>query len=113
VPSENRVRRDDRRDFREYPAAKALSDDSETPTVVIIQPQPPPVQLRFQDPTRFSSRRNAMTSCCSRWSQPNKAVTITCSGSTHGVYDKAPSMQSPGHYGLRVKARISLIESER
>src|ERR671924_398600 len=47
VPPENRVRRDDRRDLREEPAAEALTDDGETPTVVIIQPEPPPVQLRF------------------------------------------------------------------
>jgi hypothetical protein len=31
-----------------------LSDDSKTPTVVIIQPQPPPVQLRFQDSVLFA-----------------------------------------------------------
>jgi hypothetical protein len=31
-----------------------LSDDSKTPTVVIIQPQPPPVQSRFQDSVLFA-----------------------------------------------------------
>ena len=54
VPPENGVRRDDRRDFREDPAAQALSDDSKMPTVFIIQPQPPPVQLRFQDSVLFA-----------------------------------------------------------
>jgi hypothetical protein len=54
VPSTNGVRRDDRRDFHEDPAAQALSDDRETPTVVIIQPQPPAVQLRFQDAVLFA-----------------------------------------------------------
>ena len=36
--------------------------------------------------TRFSSRRNAMTSACSRWSQPPKAAISNWNGSTPEVY---------------------------
>jgi hypothetical protein len=48
VPPENRVRRDDRRDFRENPTAEAITDRGETPTFVVTQPHPPAVQLRLQ-----------------------------------------------------------------
>ena len=54
MPSENRVRRDDRRDVREDPTAEALTDDGETPTFVVIQPQPPAVQLRLQNAVLFA-----------------------------------------------------------
>ena len=40
VPPENRVRRDDRRDVGKDPPSEALTDDCETLTFVVIQPQP-------------------------------------------------------------------------
>jgi hypothetical protein len=32
-----------------FPTAEALTDDGETPTFVVTQPHPSPMQLRFQD----------------------------------------------------------------
>jgi hypothetical protein len=43
--------------------------------------------------TRFSSRRNSMTSRCSRSSQPNDAAMSRYSGITHGVYGSAAPRQ--------------------
>ena len=48
VPSENRVRRDDRRNLRENPSAEALTDDGKTPPFVVTEPHSPAVQLRLQ-----------------------------------------------------------------
>ena len=53
MPPENRVRRDDRGDLGEEPAAETLTDDREASTLVVIQPQPVPLQLRFQDAILF------------------------------------------------------------
>ena len=56
-----------------------------------------PASLAFS--SRFSSRRNAMTSACSRWSHPPNAAISNWNGSTREVY--ATAVDPPvGHYGL-------------
>src|SRR4029450_12407339 len=53
VPPENRVRRDDRRDFRQHPTTETVTDHGETTTFVVAQSQLPPPQLRLQDTVLF------------------------------------------------------------
>jgi hypothetical protein len=53
VPPENRVRRDDRRDVGKDSPSEALTDARETPTFVVIQPQPAALQLHLQDTVLF------------------------------------------------------------
>ena len=48
--------------------------------------------------TRFSSRRNAMTSACSRWRQPPKAAISNWNGSTGADYANTID-PAVGHYG--------------
>jgi hypothetical protein len=58
VPPENRVRRDDRRDVGKDSPSEALTDDGETPTFIVIQPQPPALQLRLQYTVLFPQKFN-------------------------------------------------------
>ena len=91
MPPENRVRRDDRRDLREDPAAEALTDDRETSTLVVIQPQPPAVQLRFQDAILFPEEFDDVALL--PFEPAEQRRDNQCSGITHGVYDTAASTQ--------------------
>jgi len=57
-----------------------------------------PASLVFS--SRFSSRRNAMTSACSRWSHPPNTAINNWNGSTVEVYASAAD-PSVGHYPVR------------
>jgi len=67
MPAQDRVRRHERRDLREQLTTKPVSQYSEPSTVAIVEAQTLPGEPSFQNATRFSSRRNAMTSASSRY----------------------------------------------
>jgi hypothetical protein len=72
VPSEQRVRPDDRRDLTQGLPAQPVGARAKLPPVVIGEPEAPPAKLPPQ--TRFCSIRYASTSR-SRWS--SQLVTVS------------------------------------
>ena len=80
VPAENRVGRDNRRNLRQKPTTERRAEGGQAPPFVVGEPQRWLCSCAFR--TRFSSRRYSMTSCCSRWSQPMRDATSSCSGTT-------------------------------
>jgi hypothetical protein len=48
MPSENRLRGDERRHLTQHAASKSMPEHREAPSLHIIQPQPASSQLRFQ-----------------------------------------------------------------
>jgi hypothetical protein len=64
MPAENRVWRRNGRDARQQPAAEAMAQFGKASPLVVIKRSRRPPSRAFS--TRFSSRRNAMTSSCSR-----------------------------------------------
>ena len=58
MPSENRIRRDDRGDLAQQPPAQALSRPGQPAPVLIGQPHPSSAQLRAEDPIFFNQIRH-------------------------------------------------------
>lgn len=64
VPAQNGIRRHDRRDLREQTATKAVSQFRQPSALAVVETQALRREAAFR--IRFSSRRNAITSACSR-----------------------------------------------
>jgi len=58
MPPENGIRRDDRCDLHENSTSQTLTEHSQTPPLVVTQPQPSAVQLPLQGPVLFTQEIN-------------------------------------------------------
>ena len=54
MPSENRLRSDDRRHLRQDPTSEPLAEDRQAAPFIIRHPQSPTAQLSLQNPVFFS-----------------------------------------------------------
>ena len=54
VPPKNRVRGHERRDSAQQPAAQAMAEFRETPTLLVIEPQPLPLKTDLQHTILFA-----------------------------------------------------------
>lgn len=58
VPTKNRVRRHERGNLLEYFTSEPLPKHREPPALSIVQPQPPPDQLRLERAIRLTKERD-------------------------------------------------------
>ena len=58
MPAQNRVRRHDRRDARQQPAAQAMAQFGEASSFVVIQTQSPSLEPRLQHAILFAQERD-------------------------------------------------------
>jgi hypothetical protein len=79
VPSENRVRCDDRRDLRQHPTAQPLAEGGHPSPVVIRQPQTSMAPLRLQDAVLFAQVHDDLVLLAL---EPGKDATKSCTGIT-------------------------------
>ena len=61
MPSEDRVRRDERRHLSQHAASESLPEHCEAPSLTIIQPQSASSQLRFQCAILLAKERDDIT----------------------------------------------------
>jgi hypothetical protein len=61
VPSENRVRRHERRDLLQHAASQALPQHPETSALIVVESELPGAQLRLQHAILFAKERDHIT----------------------------------------------------
>jgi hypothetical protein len=97
VPPKNGVGCDNRRDLRQNPTTKTRAEAARRRRSSSVNRRRWLRRCAFR--IRFSSRRYAMTSCCSRWRQPMRDATNSYSGITRRVYVNCrPSFRTVRHH---------------
>jgi hypothetical protein len=97
MPSENGVRRHERRDVSEYGASQPLPEHRETPPLRHRSSSRRPASCAFK--ARFSSRGNAIASRCSRSSHPSSATSNIWNGITVQLYANSSLSESSDKFG--------------
>ncbi|HVG54049.1 MAG TPA: hypothetical protein VM846_06460 [Vicinamibacterales bacterium] len=107
MPTQDRVRRDERCELPQQPASKALAQHRESSALTVSSNRTrrrPSCVLS----ARFSSRTKAITSRCSRSSHPSSAASNISNGLTDKLYAMPEVGAVFGQYGYALATNIVL-----